>query len=111
MWISRLVTLGWAAFAVVFAENASRLGSLIEAVNIVGSLFYGSMLGVFVLAFAPWRSNGNGAFAGMLAGLAAVAWTSRNTNISFLWYNLVGCIVAVLVGLLVSRMFPVHRHA
>jgi undecaprenyl pyrophosphate phosphatase UppP len=47
----------------------------------------------------------------MLAGLAAVAWTSQNTSISFLWYNLVGCIVAVVVGLLVSRMLPKARPA
>jgi Na+/proline symporter len=108
---ARFATAFWGLYATVFASFGGQLGSLIEAVNIVGSLFYGSMLGVFVLAFAPWRSNGHGAFAGMLAGLAAVAWTSRNTNISFLWYNLVGCVVAVVVGLLVSRMFPVARPA
>jgi SSS family transporter len=103
---ARFATAFWGIYATIFATFGGQLGSLIEAVNIVGSLFYGSMLGVFVLAFAPWRSNGHGAFAGMLAGLAAVAWTSRNTDISFLWYNLVGCIVAVVVGLMVSRMFP-----
>jgi Na+/proline symporter len=107
--VARLATAFWGIYATTFATFGGQLGSLIEAVNIVGSLFYGSMLGVFVLAFAPWRSNGNGAFAGMLAGLAAVAWTSQNTSISFLWYNLVGCIVAVLVGLLVSRMLPTQR--
>jgi Na+/proline symporter len=104
--VARIATAFWGLYATTFATFGGQLGSLIEAVNIVGSLFYGSMLGVFVLAFAPWRSNGHGAFAGMLAGLAAVAWTSRNTAISFLWYNVVGCIVAVVVGLLVSRMFP-----
>jgi len=109
--VSRFATAFWGLYAATFASFGGQLGSLIEAVNIVGSLFYGSMLGVFVLAFAPWRSNGHGAFAGMLAGLAAVAWTSRNTGISFLWYNLVGCIVAVLVGLLVSRAFPAARQA
>jgi Na+/proline symporter len=109
--VARYVTAFWGLYATTFASFGGQLGSLIEAVNIVGSLFYVSMLGVFVLAFAPWRSNGNGAFAGMLAGLAAVAWTSQNTSISFLWYNLVGCIVAVITGLLVSRMFPVERRA
>ena len=107
--VARYVTAFWGLYATTFASFGGQLGSLIEAVNIVGSLFYGSMLGVFVLAFAPWRSNGHGAFAGMLAGLAAVAWTSQNTSISFLWYNVVGCIVAVIAGLLVSRMFPVER--
>jgi Na+/proline symporter len=109
--VARIATAFWGIYATAFATFGGQLGSLIEAVNIVGSLFYGSMLGVFVLAFAPWRSNGHGAFAGMLAGLAAVAWTSQNTSISFLWYNLVGCIVAVLAGLLVSRMFPLRQQA
>jgi SSS family transporter len=108
---ARIATAFWGIYATTFASFGGQLGSLIEAVNIVGSYFYGSMLGVFVLAFAPWRSNGNGAFAGMLAGLAAVVWTSQNTSVSFLWYNLVGCIVAVIVGLLVSRAFPVARRA
>lgn len=109
--VARFATAFWGIYATTFASFGGQLGSLIEAVNIVGSLFYGSMLGVFVLAFAPWRSNGHGAFAGMLAGLAAVAWTSQNTSISFLWYNLVGCIVAVIAGLLVSRMFPAASRA
>ncbi len=101
--IARYATAFWGLYATIFASFGGQLGSLIEAVNIVGSLFYGSMLGVFVLAFAPWKTSGTGAFVGMLAGLAAVAWASQNTQISFLWYNLVGCIVTVVVGLLVSR--------
>ena len=70
----------------------------------VGSFFYGSLLGVFVLAFGPWRANGNGASFGMLAGLAAIAWVSQTTGISFLWYNVVGCLVAVGAGLAVSQI-------
>ena len=100
---ARISTALWALYATGFASFGGQLGSLIEAVNIVGSLFYGSMLGVFVLAFVPWRANGNGAFIGMIAGLAAVAATSTFTAISYLWYNVVGCVVAVLVGTVVSR--------
>ena len=101
--VAKIATVFWGGYAMVFASFGGQLGSLIEAVNVVGSLFYGSLLGVFVLAFAPWRVNGHGAFAGMLAGLAAVAWTSRATEVSFLWYNMVGCVVCVLIGLMVSR--------
>jgi Na+/proline symporter len=101
--VSRLATAFWGVYAVAFASFASRLGSLIEAVNMVGSLFYGSVLGVFVLAFGFKRANGNGACTGLLAGLATVWWISRNTNISYLWYNVVGCLVVVAVGLLFSR--------
>jgi Na+/proline symporter len=101
--VSMGATAFWGIYATVFASYGGQLGSLIEAVNIVGSWFYGSVLGVFVLAFAPWRANGTGAFTGLLAGLAAVAWTDQNTSISFLWFNVVGCVVTVTVGLVASR--------
>ena len=104
---ARLATAFWGVYATAFASFGGQLGSLIEAVNMVGSLFYGSLLGVFVLAFAPWKTTGRGAFAGILAGLAAVAWTSTQTEISYLWYNVVGCVVAVGVGWLVGR--PARR--
>lgn len=100
--VSKIATLFWGGYAVLFAGLGQHLGSLIEAVNMVGSLFYGSLLGVFVLAFLPWRVNGRGAFSGMLAALAVVAWTSYSTDVSFLWYNLVGCVVCVSIGVLVS---------
>ena len=101
--VAKLATVFWGLYAMAFAGFAGQLGALIEAVNLVGSFFYGSLLGAFVLAFGPWRANGNGAFSGMLAGLAAVAWISVSTEISYLWYNVVGCVVAVVVGLAVSR--------
>lgn len=100
--VSRLATTFWGIYAMGFAFFGNRLGSLIEAVNMVGSLFYGSVLGVFVLAFGVRRANGNGAVAGLLAGLATVWWTSRYTEISFLWYNVLGCLVVVAVGIAVS---------
>ena len=100
---ARISTAFWGVYATVFASFGGQLGSLIEAVNMVGSLFYGSMLGAFVLAFSRWRVSGNGAFAGMLAGLGAVALTARLTDVSYLWYNLVGCLVTVAVGLIIGR--------
>ena len=100
---AKISTAFWGVYATVFASFGGQLGSLIEAVNVVGSLFYGSMLGVFVLAFSPWRVNGFGAFSGMIAGLAAVAWTASYTEITFLWYNLIGCVVTVAVGLALGQ--------
>jgi Na+/proline symporter len=104
--VSRVATGFWGLYAMIFAIFVTRLGSLIEAVNLVGSLFYGSVLGVFVLAFGVKRANGDGAVAGLLAGLATVAWLSRNTGISFLWYNVAACVVVVVVGILVSGLRP-----
>ena len=72
LWASRWLTLFWGVYAVVFAGWAKRLGSLIVAVNMVGSLFYGSLLGCFVLAFVFRRVGGTAVFCGMLAGEAAI---------------------------------------
>jgi SSS family transporter len=99
---AKVATVFWGFYAGVFALFGGRLGSLIEAVNMVGSLFYGSLLGVFVLAFGFPRVAGNAAFIGLIVGEIAIILTSRLTNISYLWYNVVGCVVVVLAGLLVS---------
>jgi Na+/proline symporter len=103
---SRVATAFWGAYAVAFAGLGKHLGSLIEAVNIVGSLFYGSLLGVFVLAFFFKRVSGTGAFVGMLAGEAAIFAAFLFTGISFLWYNVIGCLVVIATGMAVSFVSP-----
>jgi len=105
---SRIATVFWGLYAVVFASTATGFGALIEAVNQVGSLFYGGMLGVFVLAFFVKRCTATGAFAGVLAGEAAIFTTARFTE-AFLWYNVVGCLVTVFTGWLIS-MAGVGNH-
>ena len=100
--VSRIATAAWAAFAIGLAEYASRLGSLIEAVNILGSLFYGTILGIFLSAFYLKRVGGTAVFIGAVVAEAAVIACFRLTHISFLWYNLVGCAVVMLVGLMLS---------
>jgi len=99
---SRWLTLFWGVYAVLFAGFAGRLGSLIEAVNRVGSLFYGTLLGCFVLALGFRHVRGTATFIGMLVGEAVVLATSWFTDISWLWYNGIGSGVVVLVGLTVT---------
>jgi SSS family transporter len=99
---SRLATVFWGAYAIAFASRGSGFGALIETVNMVGSLFYGSMLGVFVLAFGLKRVGGTGAFTGVLAGETVVILFALFSGISYLWYNLIGCLVTVAMGLAVS---------
>ena len=106
---SRIATVFWGLYAVSFAQYGRNFGALIQAVNIVGSLFYGSLLGVFVLAFFFKSVNGAGAFAGVIAGEAGIFAAALFTNISFLWYNVIGCLVVIAVGVLVSRMFDRER--
>lgn len=106
---SRVATVFWGAYAVVFAQYGSSFGALIEAVNIIGSLFYGGLLGVFVLAFFFKSVGANGAFVGVLAGEAAIFAAFVFTKISFLWYNVIGCLVVIAVGVLVSQLSPGER--
>jgi Na+/proline symporter len=103
---SRLATLFWGVYAVVFAGWGKRLGPLIVAVNVVGSLFYGSLLGCFVLAFGFRKVRGTATFAGMLAGEAAIFWAFLFTNISWLWYNVLGCAVVVATALAITYLAP-----
>ena len=103
---SRWATIFWGTFAIIFAGWGRSLGSLIVAVNKVGSLFYGSLLGVFVLAFFFRRVGGTAAFWGMLAGEAAILLANQITGISFLWYNVIGCAVVVLTALAITHGRP-----
>ncbi len=95
---SRVATVFWGLYAVAFANFAQGFGALIEAVNQVGSLFYGSMLGVFVVAFFMKRAGGTAAFWGVLAGQATTFAVARFTPIAYLWYNLIGCVVVLAVA-------------
>jgi Na+/proline symporter len=103
---SRWATLFWGAYAVAFAGWGKKLGSLIVAVNVVGSLFYGSLLGCFVVAFAFKKVGGTAVFLGMLAGEAAIFWVFLRANISYLWYNVIGCVVVVAVSLALTWLAP-----
>jgi len=103
---SRWATLFWGVYAVMFAGWAGRLGALIVAVNKVGSLFYGSLLGCFVLAFVFRRVRGTAAFLGMIAGESAILATAWFTDVSWLWYNVIGCVVVVAVALTFTYLAP-----
>ena len=110
LYVSRAATGFWGVFASVVAVFAAELGSLIEVVNRFGSFFYGSILGVFILAVGFSRATANGAFIGLLSGMGAVAWVAAFTPMAFLWHNVVGAVVVVLVGLLVSAIDPAQHH-
>ena len=109
--VSKLATLFWGLFACFVATYAVKLGSLIEVVNRFGSFFYGSILGVFLLAMIR-RANGWGAFIGLIAGMSAVAAVNFGApSISFLWHNVVGAVVVLIVGMLVSLVIPQRRRS
>jgi Na+/proline symporter len=102
--ISKFSTFLWGALACVVALYAGQLGSLIEAVNQVGSYFYGSLLGVFLLAFLVKSANGHGAFWGLIAGMVSVFGLEMVTDIAYLWFNVIGTVAVLAVGFVVSAM-------
>jgi Na+/proline symporter len=106
---SQAFTAFWCGYAILTARYGAGLGSLIEAVNQLGSLFYSCMLGVFILAFYFPRVTANGAFIGVLIGEAAIFATNRFTDVAYLWYNLIGCVVVIGAALLVSSFERKHQ--
>jgi solute:Na+ symporter, SSS family len=109
--VSRGATAFWGLFASIVAIYAVELGALIEVVNRFGSFFYGSILGVFLLAIGWPRANGHGAFAGLIAGMTAVGYVSAFTPVEFLWLNVVGAVTVFVVGMAVSALVPGSQKA
>jgi SSS family solute:Na+ symporter len=99
---SRIATGFWGLFASAVAVYAAELGSFIEVVNRFGSFFYGSILGVFMLAIGWKGATANGAFIGLIGGMASVGWFAAYTKVAFLWHNVIGAVAVVIVGVVVS---------
>jgi solute:Na+ symporter, SSS family len=111
--ISRAFTIGWAVIAMVFAMLASFAENLIQFVNIVGSLVYGTLLGIFVCAFYVKRLKGTAVFVAAICSEALVLYCYYFTNIAFLLYNIIGCVAVVIIGLFLQAMlipFNAKRH-
>ena len=101
---SKVATALWGIFACVIATYAVSLGSLIEVVNRFGSFFYGSILGVFLLAMIP-KARALGAFVGLITGMLAVgAVNFGRPDVAFLWHNVIGAVTVVVVGLAISSL-------
>jgi SSS family solute:Na+ symporter len=102
LFVSKAATALWGVIACVVALYAANLGSLIEVVNRFGSVFYGSILGVFLLAMVPW-ARAVGAFVGLIAGMGAVlSVIVFAPKVSFLWHNVVGAMTVLFVGMVLS---------
>ncbi|AHG89295.1 Na+/solute symporter [Gemmatirosa kalamazoonensis] len=109
--VSKAATAFWGLFACGVATFAATLGSLIEVVNRFGSFFYGSILGVFLLAMIR-QASAAGAFVGLIAGMSAVAAVNFGApKVSFLWHNVIGAVVVVIVGMVVTLVTGTRRTA
>jgi len=101
---SRLYTLGWGIFCIVVAELVTGMGSLIEAVNVLGSWFYGVILGIFLVAFYFKRVGGNAVFWAALAGEVLVIGMYLQTNLAWLWLNAIGAIAVIIFAVFLQGM-------
>lgn len=99
---SRSFTLMWALLAMVFAMLAGFAENLIQFVNIVGSLFYGTILGIFLCAFYVKRVHGTAVFWAALLAEAVVLYCYLFTDLAFLLYNIIGCVLVVVVSLIIQ---------
>ncbi len=95
-------TLIWGVLCIAISMAATQMGSLIEAVNVLGSLFYGPILGIFLVAFYVKRADGTSVFWGALIAEAIVVGFWWFDVVSFLWLNVVGAVVVVMVSALSS---------
>ncbi|MDQ1148377.1 SSS family solute:Na+ symporter [Sphingobacterium zeae] len=99
---SRLFTLIWGIFTILVALYANRLGNLLEAVNILGSLFYGTILGIFIVAFYMRKIRGKAVFIAAILSEVIVIGIWLMDKIPFLWLNLIGCLAVMLIAYLLQ---------
>jgi SSS family solute:Na+ symporter len=95
--ISKNLTLFWGFICVLFAIFVSRLDNMIQAVNILGSLFYGTVLGIFLVAFYMKKIGGLAVFAAAIISEAIIltCFTFFRDEIAYLWYNVIGCVLVM----------------
>lgn len=110
---SKMYTLAWGIFCILTAQFATGMGSLIEAVNVLGSLFYGVILGIFLVAFYAKKVGGTSVFWAAIIGeiFVIVCFCLDKYNIvgiGFLWLNVIGAVLVFLLAVLFSKF---KRHA
>ena len=107
--VSKIISVFWGAYAIGFAMFANSLGSLIEAVNILGSLFYGSILGIFIIAFSFKKIGGDATFIAAIIAEVVVLSCFFFSEIPYLWFNVIGCVVLIAVAHILNPLFTPER--
>ncbi len=104
--LSKWMTVGWGVFCILFALYANQLGSLIVAVNKVGSFFYGTMLAIFLVAFYFRRVGATAMLIAAVIAELAVILCAMYTEMAWLWWNVVGCVTGVVAAVIVQSVLP-----
>jgi SSS family solute:Na+ symporter len=101
---SRMATVFWGVICIVMALYASKIGNLLEAVNILGSYIYGTILGVFLVAFYVRHVNGRAVFFAAIAAEILVIVIGRQDLVAYLWLNVIGCLLVVMLGIIFQQL-------
>ena len=101
--VSRWTTIIWGVFCILMALYASKMGNLIEAVNILGSLFYGTILGIFIVAFYLKKIGGAATFTAAIITEIIVFSCWMLDLMAFLWLNVVGCLLVMLIAVILQN--------
>lgn len=99
-------TLLWGLYAILVSIIASQLGSLIEAVNILGSLFYGTILGIFLCAFFLPKVNSRAVLIAALIAQSIVVYMFNYSSIGYLWYNVIACLSLMILAIIIEYLAP-----
>jgi Na+/proline symporter len=108
---ARRFTALWGVFAVAFALFAGFAENLIEAINILGSIFYGVLLGLFLVAFFLRRVGGSAVFFAAVAAQVLVIVMYFSLSIGYLWYNLIGCAACIAFSVALQAVLPPRARA
>jgi Na+/proline symporter len=103
--ISKITTFFWGVISIAMALYASKLGNLLEAVNILGSLFYGTILGIFLVAFYFKSVGGKAVFYGAIITEVFIFIAFKYDWMAYLWLNLFGCVLVIAFGFLLQTLF------
>jgi len=111
LFFSRWITVFWGVISLAMALYAGEMGNLIEAVNILGSLFYGTILGIFVVAFYLKKIQGNAVFIAAVISeiLVFAAWFAD--IMAYLWLNVLGCVLVVVIALITGKLLPPGKNS
>ncbi len=104
--VAKGLTVMWGVIAIIFASVASLFENLIQFVNIIGSLFYGTILGIFLVAFFFKQVGAKAVFIAAILTEAIVIYIYSQDWVAFLWLNLIGCVGVILIGLILQAFIP-----
>jgi len=108
---AKMLTIGWGLVAIAFASVASLFENLIQFVNIIGSLFYGTILGIFLVAFYIKSVSGRSVLIAAVISEVIVFVIYNMDVVAFLWLNLIGCVLVIVLSLIIEAILPSRQRA